>query len=74
VGTRLSLGDRTLKAQMKQANASGARYALLIGEGELERGEVTVRDLAAPEEAEERKQISVKRAEVLAFVHPGASR
>ncbi|HEU5369343.1 MAG TPA: histidine--tRNA ligase, partial [Ktedonobacterales bacterium] len=74
VGTALALGDRTLKAQMKQANASGARYALLIGEGELERGEVTVRDLAAPEEAEGQKQVSVKRGEVLAFVHPGASR
>ncbi|HEY7354922.1 MAG TPA: histidine--tRNA ligase [Ktedonobacterales bacterium] len=74
VGTSLALGDRTLKAQMKQANASGARFALLIGEGELERGEVTVRDLAAPEEAEGRKQVSVKRGEVLAFVHPGASR
>jgi histidyl-tRNA synthetase len=74
VGTLLATGDRTLKAQMKQANASGARYALLIGEGELERGEVTVRDLAAPEDAEERKQVSVKRGDVLAFVHPGASR
>ncbi len=69
VGARLSLGERTLKAQMRQADASGARYALLLGEGELERGEVTVRDLAAPEEAEQRKQFSVKRGEVLAFVH-----
>jgi histidyl-tRNA synthetase len=74
VATVLALGDRTLKAQMKQANASGARYALLIGEGELERGEVTVRDLVAAGEAEERKQMSVKRGDVLAFVHPGASR
>jgi histidyl-tRNA synthetase len=74
VAARLSLGDRTLKSQMKQANASGARYALLIGEGELERCEVTVRDLAAPEDAEERKQFSVQRGDVLAFVHPGASR
>jgi histidyl-tRNA synthetase len=74
VATVLALGDRTLKAQMKQANASGAHFALLIGEGELERGEVTVRDLAAAEDAEERKQFSVKRGEVLAFVHPGASR
>lgn len=74
VAALMATGDRTLKAQMKQANASGARYALLIGEGELERGEVTVRDLAAPEDAEERKQVSVKRGDVLAFVHPGASR
>ena len=70
----LSLGDRSLRAQMKQADASGARYALLIGEGELERGEVTVRDLAAPEGDERRKQVGIKRDAVLAFVHPGASR
>ncbi len=70
----LSLGDRTLKAQMRQANGSGAHYALLIGEGELERGEVTVRDLEAPETDEQRKQFSLKRDQVLAFIHPGASR
>jgi histidyl-tRNA synthetase len=74
VATLLALGDRTLKAQMKQANASGARYALLIGDGELERGEVTVRDLTAPEADESRKQLSLKRGDVLAFIHPGASR
>ncbi len=72
VAALLAFGDRTLKAQMRQANASGARYALLIGEGELERGEVTVRDLAAPEEDEARKQFSVKRTEVLAFVQSEA--
>ncbi len=74
VAATLALGDRTLRAQMKQADASGARYALLIGEGELERGEVSVRDLAAPEGDERRKQVSIKRADVLTFVHPGASR
>jgi len=73
VAALLSLGDRTLKAQMRQANGSGAHYALLIGEGELERGEVTVRDLEAPETDEGRKQFSIKRDAVLAFVHPGAA-
>lgn len=42
----MSFGDRSLKAQMKQANNTGARYAAIIGEDELSAGEVTVRSLA----------------------------
>jgi len=38
---------RGLKAQMKQADRAGARLAIIIGPDELERGEVTVRDLAS---------------------------
>jgi histidyl-tRNA synthetase len=37
---------RSLKSQMRQANALGARYALVLGERELASGSVTVRDLA----------------------------
>ena len=36
---------RSSKAQMKLANRSGARHALLIGDDELAAGNVTVRDL-----------------------------
>jgi histidyl-tRNA synthetase len=60
-----ALGDRTLKAQMKAANNSGARWAAIIGDGELEQGAVTLRDLAAPADApESEKQVQVPRAEV----------
>ena len=39
------LGSGKLKAQMKKADASGARFALIIGEDELAAGEVSLRDL-----------------------------
>jgi histidyl-tRNA synthetase len=36
---------RSMKAQMKVADKSGARFALLLGPKELAAGEVTIRDL-----------------------------
>ena len=41
---------RSLRSQLNQASASGAREALLIGADELAAGTVTVRDLAAGEQ------------------------
>ena len=38
---------RSMKAQMKRANSSGARLALIVGEQEVMEGTVTVRDLRA---------------------------
>lgn len=46
----LSLGDRKLKAQLRQANAAGARYAVIIGEDELASGAVVVRNMARGEQ------------------------
>ncbi|MGI8825957.1 MAG: histidine--tRNA ligase [Chloroflexota bacterium] len=43
----MSFGSRRLKAQLKQADASGARYAAILGEDELRAGSVVVRSLAA---------------------------
>lgn len=37
--------QRSMKAQMKAADRSGARFALLVGPDELAAGEVTIRDL-----------------------------
>jgi histidyl-tRNA synthetase len=37
---------RSMKSQMRQANALGARFALVLGERELADGSVSVRDLA----------------------------
>ena len=45
VPTLMAFGDRSLKAQLKTADRSGARYALLLGEEELAGAVVTVRDL-----------------------------
>ena len=36
---------RSLKAQMRSANKSGARYALLIGPEEADRGMVKLKDM-----------------------------
>lgn len=44
------LTGRSLKAQMRLANASGARYALILGEEELKNGTVTLRDLQTHEQ------------------------
>lgn len=38
-------GGGNMKAQLKKADASGARYALIFGDDELARGEVTVKSL-----------------------------
>jgi histidyl-tRNA synthetase len=37
--------QRSMKAQMKAADRSGARLALIVGAEELAAGEVTIRDL-----------------------------
>ncbi len=40
-------GGGSFKSQMKKADGSGARYALIVGEDELKAGEVTVKPLRA---------------------------
>ena len=57
IGADRAYDGRSLKAQMKAADRSGARYALLIGPAELAEDAVTLRDLRrGNEEAEERSQ------------------
>ncbi|MEX0771109.1 MAG: histidine--tRNA ligase [Balneolaceae bacterium] len=41
---------RSMKAQMKDANRENARYALIVGDHELESGKFTFRDMEASEE------------------------
>jgi histidyl-tRNA synthetase len=38
-------GDKSLKAQLRQANALGTRYAVIIGEDEVKAGTVTLRHM-----------------------------
>ncbi len=45
IGADRSYGGRSMKAQMKVADRSGARFAVIIGEDEVAAGEVTLRDL-----------------------------
>ena len=52
IAATLAFGGRSLRAQLRQANRSGARYAVIAGARELDRGMVTVRDLRSSEQVE----------------------
>ncbi|MEZ5186283.1 MAG: histidine--tRNA ligase [Candidatus Nanopelagicales bacterium] len=45
IGTDMAYGGRGLKGAMKAADKSGARWAIIIGEKELEQGSVQLKDL-----------------------------
>ena len=47
VGAILSSGSRALRGQMRQANALEIPYALILGDDEIAKGEVVVRDMKA---------------------------
>jgi histidyl-tRNA synthetase len=59
VSVTTTSGERSLKAQLRQANALRASYALIIGEEEVRCKTVTVRDMA------EGKQRSISAGEVV---------
>ncbi|MBJ7338504.1 histidine--tRNA ligase [Mycolicibacterium sp.] len=48
----LAYGDRGLKGAMRGADRSGARIALVVGDGEVESGTVGVKELGTGEQAE----------------------
>jgi histidyl-tRNA synthetase len=55
-------GGRSVKAQMKAADRAGAAYSVILGQRELERGEVVVKDLESGE------QVDVPRDQVSAWL------
>ena len=48
----LDYGGRGAKGQFKQADRTGASYAAIMGEDELSRGTIKVRDMSSGEERE----------------------
>jgi histidyl-tRNA synthetase len=68
-GIRLqtNAGGGSFKAQFKRADRSGARYALVLGEDELARGQISVKDLRgdAQQMVHELSQLSVWLKQVL---------
>jgi len=50
IGTIIGLGDRSLKAQMRQANGSGCAYTAIIGDDELMAKSVTLRIMSTGEQ------------------------
>ncbi len=61
---RVHAGGGRLKAQLKRADRSGARWALLIGETEVEEGGIAVKDLrsAAPQRLLSAEQVAAHLA------------
>ena len=45
-----AMGSRSLKAQLRQANSSGARYTLILGEDEIKAGTVQLRDMSTSQQ------------------------
>ena len=68
IKAEMSYGNRSSKAQMRQANSSGASYALLIGDDELANGVVTLKDLHAQGTDPAGKQVQVKREELIDYL------
>ena len=64
--TARAYDHRSMKSQMKVADKSGARLALLVGPQELAAGEVTIRDLRSDDF--EQTQRRVARSEVALVV------
>ena len=56
-------GGGGFKAQMKKADASGARFAVIIGDDEANAGEVTVKPLRSTgEQPNEQRRVAVDSA------------
>ncbi len=47
VGVITSTGGKSLKSQLRHANSLGVRYAVILGDNEVQRHEVVLRDMAA---------------------------
>src|SRR4051794_27558302 len=56
-------GGRSVRAQTKAADRAGARYLVLVGRAEMEKGAVAVRDMVSGE------QVEVPRGRVVTWVH-----
>jgi len=50
VGVIQALGNKSLKAQLRQANNTGIHYAVIIGEEEIKTGSVILRDMTTAQQ------------------------
>ena len=50
IGAIEATGDKSLKAQLRQANSLGVRHTVIIGERELQTGTVVLRDMTSGEQ------------------------
>lgn len=63
IAVEYALKEQSMGKQLKAASQSGAEYALIYGEDELARDEVTLRDLRS------REEVAVPRANLLARLY-----
>lgn len=62
VGAVMGFGDRSLKAQLRQAGRQSMAYTLVLGEDELAAGQVTARDMA------QGRQERIAQGEIVAWL------
>jgi len=65
IGAEADTRGGSLKSLLRRADATGARLCLVLGDSELERGLVTMKDLAARSQVEVPRSELVPRAEAL---------
>jgi histidyl-tRNA synthetase len=66
LATDRAYDQRSMKAQMKAADRSGARFAVLLGPEEIAAGEVTIRDLRSQDFDQTQRRVA--RSETVATV------
>jgi len=71
VPTEADYLGRSLKAQMRAADKAGAKFAVIIGERELEKGRVALRDMRTGEQTEvPREEVTGRLCEALRSINP----
>jgi histidyl-tRNA synthetase len=60
VRVQLHMGGGGMKSQMKKADASGARWALVFGEQELLDGQVGIKDLRGAQDAQQQQLVALE--------------
>ena len=68
IGADRAFDNRSMKAQMKAADRSGAQVAIIIGSNELEAGQVVIRPMNSGE------QYSVNRGDLVAAIQNEVSK
>ena len=53
----VNAGSGSFKSQLKRADKSGARFALILGDSEIENNEVLVKSLLASNDSQEQQKI-----------------
>jgi histidyl-tRNA synthetase len=62
IATDMAYGDRGIKGAMRAADRSGAKYAVVVGERDLNAGVVQVKDMASGD------QVAVPQADVVTYL------